>query len=188
MPPPAPRPPRSPRQSRLRSRTVVRPVVPVEPSEGFTRLPRCRVRMSLTAVLCRLGASVSIRPCRLKCGDMARPCRRVHLPMRSAILAHRNRVAPRRRQPQATATAPAGFPPGCPVSRSDRDGSRPTAPGRPQTAGNIHLAPKRHQKRMISSLAAAGRNADLAPRHYRESCLNGMHRTPHLGLRATTSG
>ncbi len=93
----------------------------------------------------------------------------VHLPMRSAILAHRNRVAPRRRQPQATAAAPAGFPPGCPVSRSDRDGSRPTAPGRPQTAGNIHLAPMQHQTRMFSSLAAAGRNADLAPRHYRIS-------------------
>ena len=76
MPPPAPRPPRSPRQSRLRSRTLLGPVVPRERSEGSTRPPHCRVRMSLAAVLCRPGASVSIRPCRLGCGDMARPCRR----------------------------------------------------------------------------------------------------------------
>ena len=34
---------------RLRSRTLLGPVVPRERSEGFTRLPRCRFRMSLTA-------------------------------------------------------------------------------------------------------------------------------------------
>ena len=49
MPPLAPRPPRSPRQSRLRSRTLLGPVVPRERSEGPTRPPHCRVRMSLTA-------------------------------------------------------------------------------------------------------------------------------------------
>ena len=106
MPPPAPRPPRSPRQSRLRSRTLLGPVVPRERSEGSTRLPHCRVRMSLAAVLCRPGASVSIRPRRLKCGDMAHPCRRGASPhaIRDTCIA--SRVAPRRRQPQATAAAP----------------------------------------------------------------------------------
>ena len=49
MPPPAPRPPRSPRQFGFRPRTLLGPVVPRERSEGFTRLPHCRVRMSLTA-------------------------------------------------------------------------------------------------------------------------------------------
>ena len=44
MPPRPPRPPRSPRQHRLRSRTVTRPVVPRESSDGLARLPRCRVR------------------------------------------------------------------------------------------------------------------------------------------------
>ena len=38
----------------------------------------------------------------------------------------------------------------------------------PQIDGvRLHPAPRRHQKRMFSSLAAASRNADLAPRHYR---------------------
>ena len=60
----------------------------------------------LQPILSRPSISVSIRPCRLKCGDMAHPCRRVHLPMRSAILGIAGRVAPRRRQPQATAAAP----------------------------------------------------------------------------------
>ena len=50
MPPPAPRPPRSPRQFGPRSRTLLGPVVPREPSGGLARLPHCRVRMSLTAV------------------------------------------------------------------------------------------------------------------------------------------
>ena len=160
MPPKLPRPPRSLRQSRLRSRTSSCPVAPRESSERLAKPPHCRVRMSLTAI--SYGpAHPSIRPRRLPAAWRIR-ADGVHLPMRSAILAHRNRLAPRRRQPQATAAAPAGFPPGCPVSRSDRDGSRPTAPGRPQTAGNIHLAPKRHQKGMLSSLAATGHDADLA--------------------------
>ena len=42
---PAPRPPRSPRQRRLRSRTLLCPVVPREPSDGLATPPRCRVRM-----------------------------------------------------------------------------------------------------------------------------------------------
>ena len=177
---PASRPPRSPRQSRLRSRTLLGPVVPRERSEGFTRLPHCRVQMSLTAVLCRPGASVSIRPCRLKCGDMAHPCRRVHLPMRSAILGIAGRVAPRRRQPQATAAAPVP------------DFHRPSPPDNvaagPQIDGvRLHPAPRRHQKRMFSSLAAAGRNADLAPRHYRIPAF-GWHAAAAPRRSATTAG
>ena len=112
---PVPRPPRSPRQSRLRSRTLPGPVVRRERSEGSTRLPRCRVRMSLTAVPCRPGASVSIRPRRLKCGDVANPCLPVHLPGRL-----QNAVASRKRHPGVVSRKlrlprprriPAGFPP-----------------------------------------------------------------------------
>ena len=59
MPPPAPRPPRSPRQSRLRSRTLSPcPVVPRESSDGLAKPPPCRVRMLHAA--CQKAA----HPCR----------------------------------------------------------------------------------------------------------------------------
>ena len=76
MPPPAPRPPRSPRQSRLRSRTVVRPVVPREPRKVSRGRRAAASGCHLQPIPSRPGASVSIRPCRLQCGDMAHPCRR----------------------------------------------------------------------------------------------------------------
>ena len=189
MPPPAPRPPRSPRQFRLRSRTLLGPVVPRERSEGFTRLPHCRVWMSLTAVPCRPGASVSIRPRRLKCGDMAHPCQRVHLPMRSAILEHR---ASRGTWTSAAASygcrARAGLPPAVcrPVCRASPPDN--VAAG-PQIDGvRLHPAPGRHQKRMFSSLAAAGRNADLAPRHYRDPARHCVQAASQARRSATTAG
>ena len=49
MPPWPPRPPRSPRQFRLRSRTLLCPVVPRESSESLARPPPRRVRMSHAA-------------------------------------------------------------------------------------------------------------------------------------------
>ena len=59
MRPPAPRPPRSPRQSRLRSRTLSPcPVVPRESSDGLAKPPPCRVRMLYAA--CQKAA----HPCR----------------------------------------------------------------------------------------------------------------------------
>ena len=92
----------------------------------------------------------------------------VHLPMRSAILEHR---ASRGTWTSAAASygcrARAGLPPAVcrPVCRASPPDN--VAAG-PQTDGvRLHPAPRRHQKRMFSSLAAAGRNADLAPRHYR---------------------
>ena len=190
MPPPAPRPPRSPRQFRLRSRTLLGPVVPRERSEGSTKLPHCRVRMSLTAVLCRPGASVSIRPCppvdraawRIRADG-------VHLPMRPAILAHR---ASRGTWTSAAASygcrARAGLPPA--VCRPVRRASPPdnVAAG-PQIDGvRLHPAPRRHQKRMFSSLAAAGRNADIAPRHYRNSAHRSRHRATASQRPATIPG
>ena len=113
-------------------------------------------------------AHPSIRPRRLKCGNVANPCLPVHHPgpLQNALpfrKRHLNVDSRKLRLPR-----PCRIPADCPVARSDRDGSRPTAPGRPQTAGNIHLAPRRHQNRMFSSLAAAVLHADLAPRHYRK--------------------
>ena len=103
---PAPRPPRSPGQSQLRSRTVVRPVllVKLRRFQKAAALPRSDVTYGRS---CQPGISLSIRPCRLKRGDMAHPCRRVHLPpVRSATLGIADRVAPRRRQPQANGWRP----------------------------------------------------------------------------------
>ena len=76
-------------------------------------------------------------------------------------------AAPERRQPQATTAAPAPDSrrlSGCPVW------PRWLPTHRPRAAPNgvsVPLAPRRHQKRMFSSLAAAALHADLAPRHYR---------------------
>ena len=62
---------------------------------------------------------------------------------------------------------PCRIPAGCPVSQSGRNGSRPTAPGRPQTALSVPPAPRRHPRRVFSTLAATTLQAGLAPRHYR---------------------
>ena len=76
-------------------------------------------------------------------------------------------VAPGRRQPQATTAAPvpdSRRPSGCPVW------PRWLPTHRPRAAPNgvsVPLAPRRHQRRVFSSLAAAALHADLAPRHYR---------------------
>ncbi len=113
MPPPVPRPPRSPRQSRLRSRTLLGPVVPRERSEGFTRLPRCRVLDVPANRLCGRLAHPSIRPCppemRRHGASVPTGC---ITPCESAILAHH-----RSRGTWASAIASygcrarAGFPP-----------------------------------------------------------------------------
>ena len=145
MPPQLPPLPRAPRQSRLRSRTVNRPVVPRESSDGLARLPPCRVRMPHAARQ-KSDASSSIRPRRLAAAWRIR-ADGVHLPMRSAILPHRNCVAPRRRQPQAMAAPPPPDfrrPSGLPVCRS---GLRPrrhrTAPKRRQCTAGTKAAPEK---------------------------------------------
>ena len=76
-------------------------------------------------------------------------------------------AAPGRRQPQATTAAP--------VPDSRRLSGCPVWPRwlpthRPRAAPNgvsVPLAPRRHQNRMFSSLAAKGSAVRLAPRHYR---------------------
>ena len=112
---------------RLRSRTLLGPVVPREPfrrSHEAAALPRPGCH--LQPILLRPGISVSIRPRCLECGDVANPCLPVHHP---DIPECRNipEAAPGRRQPQATATAP--LPDSRRLSgppRSGRNGSRPT--------------------------------------------------------------
>ena len=168
MPPPVPRAPRSPRQFRLRSRT---PVVPSCPA-SFPKVSRsCRPAVfdahAAGAYGPAHGASVDSPPS----PEMRR--RGQSVPDTGASPRRlRNAVASRKRHLGVVSRKlrlprPRRIPADCPVARSGRDGSRPTAPGRPQTAGNIHLAPRRHQKRMFSSLAAIALQRRLAPRHYR---------------------
>ena len=168
MPPLIPRPPRSPRQFRLRSRTPVVPSCPV----NVPKVSRgCRAAVfdahAAGAYGPAHGASVdSPPPPEMRRRGQSVPAGASPGPLQNALpfrKRHLDFVSRKLRLPR-----PCRIPAGCPVARSGRDGSRPTASGRPQTVGNIHLAPRRHQKRMFSSLAAAGRNADLAPRHYRK--------------------
>ena len=168
MPPPVPRAPRSPRQFRLRSRTPVVPSCPV----NVPKVSRgCRAAVfdahAAGAYGPAHGASVDSPPS----PEMRR--RGQSVPDTGASPRRlRNAVASRKRHLGVVSRKlrlprPRRIPADCPVARSGRDGSRPTAPRRPQTAGNIHLAPRRHQKRMFSSLAAIALQRRLAPRHYR---------------------
>ena len=92
----------------------------------------------------------------------------VHLPMRSATLGVAGRVAPGRRQPQATAAAPVpDFHRPSVVQSVGRHLPTTWPRGHKWTASDYTRHQGGTKKRMLSSLAAAGRNADLAPRHYR---------------------
>ncbi len=112
------------------------PVVPRERSEGFTRLPRCRVRCPCRRCLragpwrIRRFAPVAwrIRRRSQSVPDTGASPRRLQnaLPFRKRHLDIDSREL---RLPR-----PCRIPADCPVARSGRDGSRPTAPGRPQTA------------------------------------------------------
>ena len=73
----------------------------------------------------------------------------------SAMLPIAQLPAPGRRRRKLRLPRPRRIPASCPVSRSGRNGSRPTAPGRPKTAGNIHPAPRRHQRRVSAACLAA---------------------------------
>ena len=166
MPPPIPRSPRSPRQFRLRSRTLLCPVVPRERSEGFTRLPHCRVGCSMLPVNERHILPDSPPP---PFGRVAYPCRRGASPpvirdtCASRVAWHLGCGCRKLRLPR-----PCRIPAGCPVSRSVGVASNHTAIQRRQNGVSVPLAPRRHQKRMFSSLAAAAPHVDLAPRHYRK--------------------
>ena len=120
----------------------------------------------------RPGASVSIRPCRLQCGDMAHPCRRGASPHAIRNTWRAGRVAPGRRQPQATAAAPVpDFHRPSVVQSVGRHLPTTWPRGHKWTASDYTRHQGGTKKRMLSSLAAAGRNADLAPRHYRDSAI-----------------
>ena len=59
----------------------MRPVVPRERSEGFTRLPHCRVRVHLSAIPDGLAHPSRFAPAAREYDDMANPCLMpVHLP------------------------------------------------------------------------------------------------------------
>ena len=84
-----------------------------------------------------------------------------------------------------------GFPPA--VWSPSLSGWLPTTPpqGGSHMAATIAPAPKRHQRKIVSTLAATAQKADLAPRHYRNpACSAGMpHRecdVPRRGRPAVT--
>ena len=84
-----------------------------------------------------------------------------------------------------------GFPPA--VWSPSLSGWLPTTPpqGGSHMDATIAPAPKRHQRKIVSTLAAAARKADLAPRHYRiPACSRGtLHRecdVPRRGRPAVT--
>ena len=169
MPPPIPRPPRSPRQFQLRSRTLLGPVVLRELSEGFTRLPHCRVGCYMLPVNGRHILLDSPPP---PFDRVAYPCRRGASPpvirdtCAPRVAWHLGCGCRKLRLPR-----PCRIPAGCPVSRSVGVASNHTAIQRRQNGVSVPLAPRWHQNRMFSSLAAAALHADLAPRHYRFSAM-----------------
>ncbi len=178
MPPPAPRPPRSPRQSRLRSRTPVVPSCPVNvPKVSRGCRPAVFDAHAAGAYGPAHGASVDSPPS----PEMRQRGQSVPAgasPRTSPECVTIPEAALGRRQPQATAAAP--------VPDSRRLSGCPVWPRwlpthRPRAAPNgvsVPLAPRRHQNRMFSSLAAAALHADLAPRHYR---IAAMVFTPRSG-------
>ena len=143
------------------------PVVPRERSEGFTRLPHCRVGCSMLPVNGRHILPDSPPP---PFDRVACPCRRGASPhvirdtCASRVVWHLGCGCRKLRLPR-----PCRIPAGCPVSRSVEVASDHTAIQRRQNGVSVPPAPRWHQNRMFSSLAAAALHADLAPRHYRTS-------------------
>ena len=171
MPPLIPRPPRSPRQFRLRSRTLLCPVVPRESSDGLAKLPPCRVGCSMLPVK---GRHIPLDSPPPPFGRVAYPCRRGASPhvirdtCASRVAWHLDIDSRKLRLPR-----PCRIPAGCPVARSVGVASDHTAIQRRQNGVSVPPAPRRHQNRMFSSLAAAALHADLASRHYRMSAAPG---------------
>ena len=126
--------------------------------------------MAMSPAIGRMAHRVRSAPAARRPSGMAHPCPRGCISRRSsAILAYR-----------ATAIrhlgvaihelwrrTRAGFPPA--VWSPSLSGWLPTTPpqGSSHMAATIAPAPKRHQRNLVSTLAATARKADLAPRHYR---------------------
>ena len=117
------------------------------------------------------GASGSIRPRRPSIERHGRSVpTRVHLPpqLRHTRVPRKLRfgtwASPSTRYVRRART---GFPPA--VWSPSLSGWLPTTPpqGGSHMAATIAPAPKRHQRKIVSTLAATARKADLAPRHYR---------------------
>ena len=164
MPPKPPRPPRSPRQFRLRSRTSLVPSYPAS-RQKVSRSRRTAAFGCLDAARQSSRASRRFAPAAFR--RVAHPCPMpVHLPGDSE-----NALASRKRHPgvgvHALATAPnAGFPPA--VWSPSLPEWPPTMPhkGGSKDGSRVAPAPKRHQRRVFSTLAAAALQRRLAPRHY----------------------
>ena len=159
MPPRPPPLPRTPRQARLRCRTsAVSPSCPANTPE-VSRGRRLPYSMSTTPAIGRLAHPVRFAPAARRSSGMAHPCPRGCISRRSsAIHAYRASCdsAPGRRHPRAMSGAPApDFPPA--VWSPSLSGWLPTTP--PQGGSNmgatIAPAPKRHQRNLLITLAAA---------------------------------
>ena len=179
MPPWSPRPPRSPRQSRLRSRTSLVPSCPAS-RQMVSRSRRTAVFGCSMPPVKKQRILVDSPPPPF--GRVAHPCRRGASPH-----AIRDTCASELRGTSASAAtsydcpANAGFPP---AVRSPGLSEWPPTP--PPQGGSIDgfriaPAPKRHHRRVFSSLAAAALHADLAPRHYRISATANGRRTVVTG-------
>ena len=153
--------------------------------QGLCSVPSCPVNVPKVSRGCRTavldapccpstgGTSVSIRPRRLKCGNVTNPCLPVHHPGRlQNALPFRKRhldVDSRKlRLPR-----PCRIPAGCLVSQSVEVPSDDATIQRHLSPLIVLLAPRQHQNRMFSRLAAAALHADLASRHYRMSAAPG---------------
>jgi len=154
-----PRPPRSPRQFQLRSRTVPCPVAPREPSDRLARPPRCRVWM-LPRRPSGQRASRQSAPVRSaeRRGESVPDCRCISpaTPEWASI----PDAALGRRHPALNAPPTAGFPPA--VRSPGLPESPPDTPhkGGVKDGATIPSAPKRHQRRVLSTLR---RHCALAP-------------------------
>jgi len=145
------------------------PVAPREPSEGLARPPTAVSDVHVARDRAR-GASGSIRPRRPSIERRGASVPRGCIPRRkSAILAYRV-IAHWHLGVgihELWRRACTGFPPA--VWSPSLSGWLPTTPpqGGSHMAATIAPAPKQHQRKFVSTLAAAARKADLAARHYR---------------------
>ena len=149
---------------------LLRPLVPREHSRSLARPPPA-VSDGHVARDRAHGASGSIRPRRPSVERHGRSVpTRVHLPpqLRHTRVPRKLRfgtwASPSTRYVRRART---GFPPA--VWSPSLSGWLPTTPpqGGSHMAATIAPAPKRHQRKIVSTLAATARKADLAPRHYR---------------------
>ena len=170
---------------------LLRPLVPRERSRGLARSPSAVSDVHVARDRAH-GASGSIRPRRPSIERHGRSVpTRVHLPPQ---LRH-TRVSRKLRfgtwaSPSTSYVrrARTGFPPA--VWSPSLSGWLPTTPpqGGAYMAATMTPAPRRHQRNLLSTLAATARKADLAPRHYRIAPPGGMPRKTPSAASGRRSG